>query len=672
MAYPLETPLEFLGPVARRCAKGLKNLGLLTVGDLLNHLPFRYDDLSAKSDLSAPSSVPVTVSVRIDMIRNRRALRKRMILTEAAISDEGGLAKVVWFRQPYIAKTYQAGDRVRLSGKIEQRPWGLEMSNPTHEREAGQDGVHTGRLVPIYPSTEALTVKQLRALLHIALPSSELFRDPYPEAFRETQGLMGLEEAYRQIHFPETKASAEAADQRFRFDELLICQLKGAWARRSRRGAEARAVPFNEAATRAFVNRLPFKLTGDQKKTAWKILQDMAFEKPMQRLVEGDVGSGKTVVAALVMHNCAVAGYRSLLMAPTEILAEQHHRTISKLFADTPYAVALRTRTHRDAIDDAAIVVGTHALLNEKYEGRQTALIVVDEQHRFGVAQRRQLIDGASLGAAAPHFLSMTATPIPRSLALAIYGEVEFSALRDKPPGRKPVRTVLALERRGEMLSEVKRELADGRKIFVVCPLIEPSDSLGVRSTESELSRLQVELPEAKIGLLHGKMKAEEKRRVMEEFAEGGVGVLVSTTVIEVGVDVPKATVMVIEGADRFGLAQLHQLRGRVGRSDLPSTCYLATDNMNPSVRERLQAFCRAKDCFELAELDLKLRGPGDIFGEEQSGFGELKRFNPSDVALIEETRLASQKMLAEDPELVAVPLLREKAALQAAKVHLE
>jgi ATP-dependent DNA helicase RecG len=362
-------------------------------------------------------------------------------------------------------------------------------------------------------------------------------------------------------------------------------------------------------------------------------------------------------------------------MAPTEILAEQHHATISKLLSGTTFRAALRTASRKDDPEGAAVVVGTHALLSKGFAPKHVALVVVDEQHRFGVAQRQELL--ARLPATAdgeiPHFLSMTATPIPRSLALALYGDVDFSALKEMPPGRRPVETFLAGERdRKAMLAHVRAEAAAGRKTFVVCPLIEPSDTLGVKSAEEEVERLRAELPELEIGLLHGKMKAEQKRETMERFAAGPLSLLVSTTVIEVGVDVPTATVMIIEGAERFGMAQLHQLRGRAGRSSLPSRCYLAPSHAAPHAVERLQAFTRAKDCFELSELDLRFRGPGSLFGEDQSGFADLQRFRPGDVALIEETKRAVRELMESDPGLAGHPELKKKISAEAETVHLE
>jgi ATP-dependent DNA helicase RecG len=674
MGLLLSAPVSALGPLGARSARQLKGIGIATAGDLLRHFPFRYEDYSRLAGLDGASDGPVTVRVRVDMIRNRKSPKRQMMLTEAVISDGNGTAKAVWFRQPFIIKTIGPGDRVLLSGKLEMTPWGLEMINPSYEKEAGP-GIHTARLVPIYPSTGTVTVKQLRTLLSAALPAADGLEETLDERLLSDHGLPGIREAVRMIHFPDDFAQAEAADRRFRFEELLMFQLRGAWARRASALKKAPVVPFEEASTRAFVASLPFALTGDQKRVIWKILQDLGSGRPMQRLVEGDVGSGKTVVAATAMHACALVGYRSLLLAPTEILAEQHHATLNRLLAGTPFRAALRTASRKDDADDAAIVVGTHALLTKGFAPRHVALVIVDEQHRFGVGQRQTLLSTLPRTAEGeiPHFLSMTATPIPRSLALALYGDVDFSALREMPAGRRPVETVLAADRdRPAMLAHVRREASEGRKTFVVCPLIEPSDKLGVKSVEEEVARLRGELPDLEIGLLHGKMKAEAKREIMGRFAGGDLHALVSTTVIEVGVDVPKATVMIIEGAERFGLAQLHQLRGRVGRSSLPSRCYLAPASASPPAMERLQSFVSAKDCFELSELDLRFRGPGSLFGEEQSGFAELKRFDPTDLGLIEETKKAAERLLEDDPDLAGHRVMRESVAAVAERVHLE
>ncbi len=671
-----DLPISKLGVLGARLAKPLRAMGLVTAGDLLRRLPFRYEDLSQTATLSGPSEGPVTVRVRIDLIRTRRSANKNMLLTEATVSDDMGTAKVVWFRQPFISKILKPGDRVALSGTLELKAWGLELVNPAYEKEhAGATSVHTGRLVPVYSVPAALTPKQIRAVLHLALPAAAAMSETLPQELIEKFRLPGIERALQMIHFPASMEEAESADRRFRFEELFFFQLRGAWARRALERKRAVRVPFDEAATRAFVASLPFTLTDDQKRVVWKILQDLETGRPMQRLVEGDVGSGKTVVAAMAMHACALVGYRSLLMAPTEILAEQHYATISRLLQATTFRVALRTASRKEGEADASIIVGTHALLSKGFVPKYVALVVVDEQHRFGVGQRQALLSQLPTGTEGeiPHFLSMTATPIPRSLALALYGDVDFSALRQMPPGRRPVETLLVGERdRRAMMAHARDEAALGRKTFVVCPLIEASDALGVKSVEEEVQRLRAELPGFEIGLLHGRMKTQEKRDTMERFASGDLHFLVSTTVIEVGVDVPLATVMIIEGAERFGMAQLHQLRGRVGRSSLPSRCYLAPSHGAPQVMERLQAFVRSKDCFELSELDLRFRGPGNLFGEEQSGFADLQRFRPGDTALIEDTREAVSALIVADPDLDAHPLLKKKISAEAERVHLE
>ena len=673
MSLALETPISSMGRLGARCAKTLGRIGLRTVRDLLLHLPFRYEDLSQTVPLTRPTAIPVTVRARVDLIRSRRSARTNMMVTEATVSDGVGTAKAMWFRQPFIAKVLKPGDKVLLTGKLERRPWGLEMISPGYEKETAAGPIHSGRLVPIYPATSGVTVKQLRALLHMALPAAGALEDPYDEAFRKTHGLLPLPETLRMIHFPDAKEDATRADRRFRFDELLRFQLKGALTRRALASRKGVAVPYADAAVKGFVSRLPFTMTDDQKKAAWQVLKDMEACSPMHRLIEGDVGSGKTAVAAVAMFDAAESGLRSLLMAPTEILAEQHYATISRLFEGTPHRIALRTASRKDRMDKAAVTVGTHALLTAEDDLADVALIVVDEQHRFGVSQRRELLDRFGEGEAVPHFLSMTATPIPRTMALALYGDVKFTAIRQLPPGRKPVATELVLETgRRRMVEAVRAELAAGHKAFVVCPLIEPSDIAGAKSAEEEVERLTQEFTGTEIVLLHGKMKAEAKREAMARFKDGEAGLMVSTTVVEVGVDVPKATVMIVEGAERFGMAQLHQLRGRVGRSDLPSHCYLVAENASETARERLEAFIQAKDCFEIAETDLKFRGPGDLFGEDQSGFGELKRFNPSDVELIEETRTAAETMLDADPTLSDHPQLKAHIEPEAEKVHLE
>lgn len=688
----LNTPIKDLGPIGRRCAKALGSIGLKTAEDLLWHLPSRYEDFRETRGLAEAGSEPVTVRVRIDMIRSRRSPRKRMLLTEATVSDDTGSAKAVWFRQPFITRVLKPGDEVMLSGRVQERSWGLEMTSPTYEKVTGEgESVHTGRLVPVYPLTGTVTAKQLRALIHSVLSCVDDMEETLDPETVSRLGLMSLPEAMHAVHRPSSESEVRRADRRIRFEELFRTQIRGEWARRELGERRSPEIPFDETVAKTFVGGLPFTLTDDQKKVSWRIMQDMASGASMQRLVEGDVGSGKTAVAAFVMRQVAAAGYGSVYLAPTEILASQHAVTLSKLLG-SELSIGLLTRTSSSEFRDGSeeplsktvfrnrlaggefhVTVGTHALLEEKLAYGRTGLLVVDEQHRFGVGQRHALLARLEHGGLAPHFLSMTATPIPRTLSLAMYGDVGFSALRQMPAGRKEVETIIVDEEgRSVMYDRIREEISKGHKAFVVCPLIEPSDALGVKSAQEELDRLRFDaFPDLEIGLLHGKLKGEEKREVMERFAEGDLPIVVSTTVVEVGVDVPKATVMVIEGAERFGLAQLHQLRGRVGRSDRPSVCFLAPSSMGPNAVARLEGFAEARDCFDIAELDLQLRGPGDIFGDSQSGFLDLKRFDPTDLTTVREAKEAAAEIFEKDPHLDAHPSL--KALVTGAKaVHLE
>lgn len=691
MELSLTTPIVSLGALGRRCAKSLKGIGLSTTEDLLWHLPSRYEDFSHTCLLSEAGAEPVTVRVRIDMIRSRRSPRKKMLLTEATVSDGSAIAKVVWFRQPFITKILKPGDEVTLSGRVQMRSLGLEMVSPSYEKATEGEGVHTGRLVPVYPLTGTITAKQLRALIHSVLPLLDSLEETLDEEALGRYGLMGLSQALQSVHNPAVEAEARDADRRIRFEELLRMQIRGEWARRSLGERKSPMIPADNDVAKGFVGNLPYTLTNDQKKAAWRIMKDMASGSSMQRLLEGDVGSGKTAVAALAMKVVSAAGLSSVYLAPTEILATQHATSLSSLLGPE-HTIGLLTRSQsllrRGDVEEVLtkkefkehlkagefdVVLGTHALLAEKISYASIGLLIVDEQHRFGVGQRHELLSRLEKNAISPHFLSMTATPIPRTLALAMYGDVGLSVLREMPLGRKPVTTELISESdREHMYNAIRDEVKKGHKAFIVCPLIEASDTLGVRSAQEELERLRFEaFPDLEIELLHGKMKGEEKREVMERFAKGGLPIIVSTTVVEVGVDVPEATVMVIEGAERFGLAQLHQLRGRVGRSERPSLCFLAPSSSSPTAMARLEGFIDAKDCFDIAELDLAIRGPGDIFGASQSGFLELKRFDPTDLETIGNAKDVASNIFEKDPQLDAHPSL--KALVSGARaVHLE
>ena len=687
MRIQLTTPVSALSMVGSTTADRLKKLGISTVLDLLFYYPFRYEDLSVVSPIGSlqPFST-ATVKGRIELLDNRRSWRRRTILTEGLVSDPSGSVKVIWFNQPFITKVLTPGDEVYLAGKVAADQYALQLVNPIYEKikRAGET-VHTARIIPIYPLTEKLTQKQLRWLMKLALSAADQVRDWLPPEIRTTLSLLTLPQALRQVHFPDSQASADAATRRLKFNELFLFLLQSKTVKRELQSAQALPVTFAETATKQFVSSLPFTLTADQRRAAWQILCDLERPAPMNRLLEGEVGSGKTVVAAIVMLNAGLAGLQTVLMAPTEILARQHAMTLQQLLAGTPLKVALLTHSYHQLVTRTCsraalatairngsvdVVIGTHALIQQDIKFHRLALAIIDEQHRFGVEQRKLLHQKGS----APHFLSMTATPIPRSLALTLYGDLDLSVIRELPKERKRVITrLIGPAQRMDCYQFISEQIASGRQVFVVCPLIDPSDKLGVKSVTESFEKLKEQVfPNLKIAKLHGKLKPREKESVMADFVAKKSDILVTTSVIEVGVDVPNASVMLIEDAERFGLAQLHQFRGRVGRAAHQSYCFLLTGSSNQKTTARLEALVTARDGFELAELDLKFRGPGELFGLSQSGWPAFRIASLFDYDLVALAQASAEKIITADPTLQRHPELRQKLDQLNREVHLE
>ncbi|MFH1171838.1 MAG: ATP-dependent DNA helicase RecG, partial [bacterium] len=603
----------------------------------------------------------------------RRSFRRRLSITEGVLRDETGSVKITWFNQPYLATNLKPGDRLVISGKVSDRGGMLQFASPAYERIGGRETIHTGRLVPMYPTTAGLTQRQLRYFVSQALRSAGKVLDPLPEELRTAENLPPLAETLQWIHFPRDERERDRALERLKFDELLLFQLQRLMDEQRRTLRRSPVIPFDEKETKAFVASLPFQLTNGQRRAAWDILQDMTSDVPMNRLLEGDVGSGKTVVAAIAALNALRAGFSVALMAPTEILARQHFLTFRTFFSSPGFTVALRThtfreesggrkKTHKHRQEDARITIGTHALLHSRAELGRLGLVLIDEQHRFGVDQRRMLQSTSGTSRDIPHLLSLTATPIPRSLALTLAGDLRLSVLRTMPQGRAPTTTrFLSSHQRDLAYRSTQKEIANDRQAFIIAPLIEPSDILGVASATTLHEDVVRMFPKYRIGLLHGKMPGKEKDATLLAFARHELDVLVATPVVEVGIDIPNATVMVIEGAERFGLAQLHQLRGRIGRGIHPSACFLLSNAETPLVRKRLSAVTATRDGFALAELDLKLRGPGDLVGTEQSGFLDFRFATLGDHALMEKASAAAQRLLRTDPSLSSAPLLLQK-----------
>ena len=685
----LNTSIKELTKVGEATAKKLARLGIVTAGDLLWHLPRRYDDFSQQvkiADLKLDDKV--NLIGEIQMIGNKRTHRARMNITEALISDETDVLRVVWFNQPFITKALKIGDKVSLAGKITEDFAGLVMISPSYEKVNAGQILHTQGLVPVYDLTAELSGKQVRFMMGQVLKLAAGIADILPSSVKEKNHLIDLPLALRLIHFPTSLAELEQAKQRIAFEELFLLQLRSQLARRQAQSFDALPVAFAEEDTKAMVASLPFALTEDQRRSAWEIIQALAQTKPMLRLLEGDVGTGKTVVALLAMLNVARSGLQSALMAPTEILATQHYETLTRLACATNLRIALLTRTQYKlntadklskaklikiiADGEADIVIGTHALIQEKVTFKNLDFVVIDEQHRFGVEQRKALM-AKCIAETMPHLLSMTATPIPRSLALALYDDLDISIIKTKPMGRPPIITKIVEEGdRAKAYDYIGAQIKAGRQAFIICPLIDPSDLLGVRSVTEEYERLsQTVFRDFTVGLLHGKLKAKDKDEMMKKFAANEINILVATSVIEVGIDVPNAVIMMIENADRFGLAQLHQYRGRVGRGLVQSYCFLLTDSSDEKARQRLNCLLEFDNGFDLAKADLKFRGPGEVYGKVQSGFPELKIASLFDFELMKRAKEAAAGVIEESEDLEKYPDLKEKLG-EAEAVHLE
>ncbi|MDP3899887.1 MAG: ATP-dependent DNA helicase RecG [bacterium] len=673
----LDTPVEQINKVGKATAGKLKKLGILTVQDLLSHYPSRYDDFSQSEKIAnLRPGMNINVQGTLEFIQNKRSPRQRMNITEALINDETGQLKIVWFNQPFIGRSLQIGDTVSLSGTVKTDYAGLQMTSPEYEKISNSGATHTKGLVPVYPLTGNLTNKQLRFLIKSVVSIAEHLEDVVPKFIRRKYDLCDIDLALKNIHFPESKDLLNQARRRLQFEELLFIQLATQLQKLKIKSQKSELIEFKEKETKEFVSSLKFQLTGAQKKAAWEIINDLQSEKPMSRLLEGDVGSGKTVTAALAMLNVALNKKQSALLVPTEILASQHYSTLRGLFKNTEITVGLLTSIQQKVnseeqiakskkeflklIEDGKIdiIVGTHAMIQKNIEFKNLALAIIDEQHRFGVEQRKALRkqsgqfrrNSSETGNTniMPHLLSMTATPIPRSLAQAVYGDLDLSIIDELPAGRKEIKTFLVPEnKRIASYDFISQEIKNGRQAFVVCPLISESDKLGVKSVEKEFKKLNEEIfPDLKIAFLHGRVKSNEKDKIMESFLKNEINILVSTSVIEVGVDAPNATLMIIEGAERFGLAQLHQFRGRVGRSSHQSYCLLFTESVNEISRRRLNVFTKSNDGFALAQADLKMRGPGVVYGTAQKGFPIFKIATFGDLDLLRQTQAAANLIL--------------------------
>ncbi len=677
MTLTLASPVSELPGVSATHARRLERLGIATVQDLLLDLPFdweSYEDVALVGQARAGTRATVVGTVASSVAI--RTPRKNMRLTEATVRDDaGGLLKAVWFNQPYIARQLRPGLRVALAGTLKESRYGrgLEMQSPHLELLGDEDGpTKVGGLMPKYHLTQGLTSRRMASWVEAALPLADGLQELIPEDVRLRHRLLPVAQAVRAGHRPESESEWREARRRMAFAELLELQVAFLLARSLQATETATPVPFRQDVIERFKAGLGFELTRAQRRSAWEAFQDMEREVPMNRLLNGDVGSGKTAVAAAAVAMAHSAGLQSVVMAPTEILARQHLQKfrdylegsfadmkVELLVSGLPAAERRRVMTAA-ASAHCALLVGTHALIEEEVQLADLGLAVVDEQHRFGTRQRELL--RAKSQRSKPHFLAMTATPIPRSLALALYGEMALSTIDEMPPGRTPVATaVVEPEQRAQAYEVVRREVAAGCQAFVICPLIDESELLVAKAATVEFERLQREVfPDLRLALVHGRMK--DKDAVMRAFREGESDILVATPVIEVGVDIPNATVMMVEGAERFGLAQLHQFRGRVGRGALASYCLLLADDPAPPSLARLKLLTTTHDGFQLAREDMRLRGAGEMMGARQHGMTDLAMQALEEPELLSEVRQEAERILERDPQLASNPALREAA----------
>jgi ATP-dependent DNA helicase RecG len=665
--YTLETEVQYVKGVGTKLAQVLSKLNLYTLGDLLFHLPRRYEDRRQFRKIAhARPGDAVTVSGKLVTVDNVKV--RNLTLTKAYLDDGSGVLELVWYNQPYMKDTLNKlrNSQIVAYGIIKESPYGLQMETP--EWEDLPDGadpdslLSVNRIVPIYPLTEGIRQKRMRQIIWNAVQYAHLAPEILPRSVRERLGLMPIQQAIAQIHFPDSEQAIDPARQRLVFEEFFLMQLGVGMQRQRTRQERGIAMRIDADRLNEMLHRLvPFELTNAQKRVIREIWSDMAQPHPMNRLLQGDVGSGKTIVAAAAILAAVDNQYQAAMMAPTEILAEQHYINLHRLFQPLGISVELlvgrlsnkqrQQARERIATGRGMVAVGTHALIQEGVSFARLGLAIIDEQHRFGVLQRAALRDKGVM----PHVLVMTATPIPRTLTLTLYGELDVSIIDELPPGRKPVRTHWKTpEERLKVYEGVRKLIQEGRQAYVICPLIDESDKLQVRAAEQMAEHLQKDVfPDLRVGLLHGRMKPAEKEAVMDAFRAGELDILVSTTVIEVGVDVPNAAAIVIEDADRFGLAQLHQLRGRVGRSDHQSYCVLIANPKSDDGQRRMDIMTRTNNGFLIAEEDLRIRGPGEIYGTRQSGMPSFRVADlVKDMRLLEVARQEAFHLLESDPDL--------------------
>jgi ATP-dependent DNA helicase RecG len=676
----LEYPVTVVKGINEALQKKFAKLGVSTLRDLLYYFPARHIDYSVRNKIAA-LAIGQENTIVANVWESREVMLGKRRSAEATVGDDSGNIKIVWFNQPYMARSMKAGLRVIISGKVSVFRGMPVFESPEWETYEEKDLVHTGRLVPVYPLTAGITQRQVRRIVKPAIDQwSAKLVDFLPDNLCRRLKFLGLSQAIGQAHYPDDERAKSEARRRLAFDELFLLQLGVLRKKRDwQENQTAAVINSGHPVLDKVLQALPYRLTGAQSKALSEVLSDLKGSKPMSRLLQGDVGSGKTVIATLSMLLAVADGYQAAMMAPTEILAEQHWNTLRKTLSavctesvnedycsltglmEKPLNVALlkgdmsaakKRRIQKSVAEgEIDIMLGTHALIQKDVQFNNLALAVVDEQHRFGVEQRSALRHKGSN----PHILVMTATPIPRTLALTLYGDLDISVIDELPPGRQTIKTKwLRPEQRQSAYNFINKEIKAGHQAFIICPLVEESDAIQAKAAVAEYEQLAGEVfPGLRLGLLHGKMSASEKESVMQQFNAGGMDILVSTPVVEVGIDVPNATVMLIESADRFGLSQLHQFRGRVGRGSAQSYCMLMADNPTEIGKKRLDLIENIQNGFVLAEEDLKLRGPGEFFGTRQSGLPDLKMARLTDVSLLEIARHEATRLFQDDPDML-------------------
>lgn len=689
-----EIPIKSLPHTSGRSIKLLELMNIHTYQDLLQHFPFRYEDYSnvvpithlfdaahvrqsettatETSELLSTGKISIKGTItRFDTIKTRRGFQMQKIFVE----DETGKVDITWFNQPYLRTVMKPGIRISFSGFVKEYQGKLSFQAEEYELLTGADDLtlHTGRILPVYQQMRGISSKTIREKIWYVLQTyGHAIEKTLPDKITADFKLLGEIEAYAKVHFPSTPAELIGARDRIAFDELFVVQLTSHLIKREWKAemvGKQLEITSHAKALEAFKKTLPFKLTAAQDRTIDEILTDLGNKHPMNRLLQGDVGSGKTIVAAAAAYMTHLNGYTSLVMAPTEILAQQHLTSLMKTFESLPKDQRPRitlltssTKPPKSELEEATIIVGTHALISSSVDFSKVALVVVDEQHKFGVVQRAKLKEKG----AHPHLLSMTATPIPRTVTLTLYGELDVSILDEMPAGRKEIKTyVVPPKKREDAYAWIAKDIAaEGAQVFVVCPLIDESEvetMKTVKAASVEYENLQKHFPHARLGLLHGRQKKAEKDAVLAEFSAGKLDILISTPVVEVGIDIPNATIMLIETAERFGLAQLHQLRGRVGRSDKQSHCLLFTEQTNPFILNRLKTFSQTHDGFKLAEFDLHNRGAGNMYGIQQHGASDLQIASLVDLQLIERTQKAVEQFMASGQTIDEIPELQRR-----------